>query len=65
MSLAAQTLSSLRRQLTAGDISSRDIVEDAIAQVAARDGEIGAFISHDPETALAEAEKADLSLPLG
>ncbi|MDB4433941.1 Asp-tRNA(Asn)/Glu-tRNA(Gln) amidotransferase subunit GatA [Akkermansiaceae bacterium] len=65
MSLAAQTLSSLRRQLTAGEISSRDIVEDAIAQVAARDGEIGAFISHDPETALAEAEKADLSLPLG
>ncbi len=65
MSLAAQTLSSLRRQLTAGDISSRDIVEDAIAQVAARDGEIGAFLSHDPETALADAEKADLSLPLG
>jgi len=65
MSLASQTLSSLRRQLTAGDISSRDIVEDAIAQVAARDGEIGAFISHDPEAALAEADKADLSLPLG
>jgi len=65
MSLVAQSLTDLRRQLTAGDISSRDIVEDAIAQVAARDGDIGAFISHDPEAALAAADQADLSLPLG
>lgn len=65
MSLAASSLSSLRRQLTAGDISARDIVEDVIAQVSARDGAIGAFLSHDPETALAAADQADLSLPLG
>ena len=65
MSLAAQTLSSLRRQLTAGDISPRDIIEDAVSQISARDGEIGAYISADPEAALAEADKADLSLPLG
>ena len=65
MSLASQSLSSLRRQLTAGDITSRDIVQDTIDQISARDGEIKAFLSHDPETALAEAEKADLSLPLG
>ena len=65
MSLASQSLSSLRRQLTAGNITSRDIVQDTIDQISARDGEIKAFLSHDPETALAEAEKADLSLPLG
>ena len=65
MSLASQSLSSLRRQLTAGNITSRDIVQDTIEQISARDGEIKAFLSHDPETALAEAEKADLSLPLG
>lgn len=65
MSLASQSLSSLRRQLTAGNITSRDIVQDTIDQISARDGKIKAFLSHDPETALAEAEKADLSLPLG
>lgn len=65
MSLASQSLTSLRQQLTAGDISSRDIVEDAISQISARDGEIGAFLSHNPEAALALADKADLSLPLG
>ena len=65
MSLASQSLSSLRRQLTAGNITSRDIVQDTIEQISARDGEIKAFLSHDPETALAEAEKTDLSLPLG
>ncbi|MEN8694084.1 MAG: Asp-tRNA(Asn)/Glu-tRNA(Gln) amidotransferase subunit GatA [Akkermansiaceae bacterium] len=65
MSLAAQSLTSLRQQLTAGDISSRDIVQDALDQVAARDGEIKAFISCDAEAALAAADAADLSLPLG
>ena len=65
MSLAAQSLSSLRRQLTAGEISPRDIIEDAVSQISARDGDIGAFISSEPETALTEADKADLSLPLG
>ena len=65
MSLAAQSLSSLRRQLTAGEISPRDIIEDVVSQISARDGDIGAFISSEPETALTEADKADLSLPLG
>lgn len=65
MSLAAQSLTSLRQQLTAGDISSRDIVQDTLDQVAARDGEIKAFISYDAEAALAAADAADLSLPLG
>lgn len=65
MSLAASSLSSLRRQLTAGEITARDIVEDVISQVSSRDGDIGAFLSHDPESALAAADQADLSLPLG
>jgi aspartyl-tRNA(Asn)/glutamyl-tRNA(Gln) amidotransferase subunit A len=65
MSLAASSLSSLRRQLTSGDITARDIVEDVISQVTTRDGAIGAFISHNQESALAAAENADLSLPLG
>ena len=65
MSLAASSLSSLRKKLTAGEISARDIVEDVIAQVSNRDGDIGAFLSHDPEAALSAADQADLSLPLG
>ncbi len=65
MSLAATSLSSLRRQLTAGEITARDIVEDVISQITTRDGDIGAFLSHNPEAALAAADQADLSLPLG
>lgn len=65
MSLAASSLSSLRKQLTSGDITSRDIVEDVIARISDRDGEIGAFLSYNSEDALAAAEKADLDLPLG
>lgn len=65
MSLASQSLTSLRQQLTAGDISSRDILEDAISQISARDHEIGAFLSYNPEAALVAADQADLSLPLG
>ncbi|YCM45822.1 Asp-tRNA(Asn)/Glu-tRNA(Gln) amidotransferase subunit GatA [Verrucomicrobiaceae bacterium 227] len=65
MSLASQSLASLRRQLVAGEISSRDIVQDVIAQIASRDGDIGAFLSHNPEAALKAADAADLSLPLG
>lgn len=65
MSLASQSLANLRRQLVAGEISSRDIVVDVLAQIADRDGGIGAFLSYDADAALAAADRADLSLPLG
>ena len=65
MSLSASSLTTLRRQLTSGETSAREIVEDVIAQVSSRDTEVGAFLSFDPEAALAEADQADLSLPLG
>ena len=59
MSLASQSLASLRQQLNSGDITSRDIVEDVISQIDSRDGEIGAFLSLDPESALAAADQAN------
>lgn len=65
MSLAASSLATLRRQLTAGEITPRDLVQDALDQITARDSDIGAFLSVDPDTALAEADQVDLSLPLG
>lgn len=65
MSLAASSLVTLRRQLVAGEISAREIVEDVIAQVTERDGEIGAFLSFDAEAALTAAGQADPSGALG
>src|SRR6056297_1016085 len=65
MSLASQSISALRQQLAAGEISSRDIVESVAGEISAKDGEIGAYLSHDLKSALQAAEAADLSLPLG
>ena len=65
MSLASQSLCSLKRQLQSGEISSRDIVEDVIDQIESRNQSIGAFLSFDAKSALEAAQHADLSLPLG
>jgi len=65
MTLASQTISALRRQLTAGDIRSRDIVESISAAIAAKNEDIGAYLSVDLADALAQADAADLSQPLG
>lgn len=65
MSLSTLTISALRKRLQAGEISAVDIVEDLAAAIAAKDGEIGAYLSQDLESARAMAAAADLSLPLG
>ena len=65
MSLSSSSLTSLRQQLTSGEISAREIIEEVVNEVSARDSETRAFLSLDSETALAEAEQADLTLPLG
>ena len=65
MSLATQSITALRRQLAAGDIQSRDIVQSVADAIAAKDGEIGGYLSHDLEAALSQADAADLSQPLG
>ncbi|MES2476674.1 MAG: Asp-tRNA(Asn)/Glu-tRNA(Gln) amidotransferase subunit GatA [Verrucomicrobiota bacterium] len=59
------TITSLRRQLTAGETTPTAILESLAGEISARDGRTGAYLSHDLETALAEAAQADLSLPLG
>ena len=56
MSLASSSLSSLRQKLITGEISSRDIVQDVIDQITERDQDIGAFLSFDPDSALAAAD---------
>lgn len=65
MSLAKATLSELRQRLRAGEITPVDIVDDLAAAISSRDGEIGSYLSFDPEKARAAAAKADVSLPLG
>ncbi|MEZ5383884.1 MAG: Asp-tRNA(Asn)/Glu-tRNA(Gln) amidotransferase subunit GatA [Prosthecobacter sp.] len=63
--LASSSISTLRRQLVAGEITSRDIVLDLAAAAESRNSDLGAYLSWDVESALAEADKADLSRPLG
>ena len=65
MSLSTSTISALRQRLQAGEISAVDIVEDLAAAIAAKDGEIGSYLSQDLEAARAAAAQADLSKPLG
>ena len=65
MSLASSSISELRQKLTAGEISPADILDDLAAAIAARDPEVGAYLSLDLDAAKAAAANADLSLPLG
>ncbi len=65
MSLAHETLASLRRRLSAKEIHSRDIVQDLLTEIGAREKTVHAFTHIDEKAALAAAEKADSSLPLG
>ena len=59
------TITSLRRQLLAGETTAAAILEKLAGEISARDGQTGAYLSHNLEAALAEAATADLSLPLG
>jgi aspartyl-tRNA(Asn)/glutamyl-tRNA(Gln) amidotransferase subunit A len=63
--LPKMTITSLRRQLLAGETTPAAILEKLAREITARDGQTGAYLSYDLESALAEASGADLSLPLG
>ena len=65
MSLATETIASLRRRLAKREITSADIVRDLAASIESKNETIGAYLSWDVDAAIAEAEKADTSSPLG
>ena len=65
MSLATETIAALRQRLVSKEITPTDIVNDLAKTIEARNPAIGAYLSYDVESALAEAAKADLSQPLG
>jgi aspartyl-tRNA(Asn)/glutamyl-tRNA(Gln) amidotransferase subunit A len=55
VSLATETITTLRRSLNAGDITSADIIRDVAAAIEAQNPEIGAYLSWDTPAALAES----------
>jgi aspartyl-tRNA(Asn)/glutamyl-tRNA(Gln) amidotransferase subunit A len=63
MSLA--TLTDLRRQLRAGELTATDLLDDLEAAIAAGDPDLGAYLGRDFESARRAAAAADPSLPLG
>ena len=65
MSLSTESITSLRAKLTSGDIQPSDILDSLAESIDAKNGDIGAYLSYDLETAKAEANAADLSKPLG
>ncbi len=65
MSLATETIASLRQRLASREITATDIVNDLAKTIEQRNPAIGAYLSYDVEAALAEAAKADATLPLG
>jgi len=65
MSLASLSITELRKQLTAEEITPIQIIDDIEKAILTNDSEINAYISYDFDKAREMAKSADLSLPLG
>jgi aspartyl-tRNA(Asn)/glutamyl-tRNA(Gln) amidotransferase subunit A len=63
--LPALSIIELRDFLRRGEISPGEALQALEERIDAVDPEIGAYLVHDFATAMAEAEKTDVSLPLG
>lgn len=63
--LQQKTITELKAGYQSGEFKPREVVESLESAIIEKDGELGAYLSRDTEKALAAAEKADLSLPLG
>ena len=57
-------IASLRKQLQAGETTAAQLVQQVAADIATRDPQTGAYLTYDLDAALADAARADLSLPL-
>ena len=65
MSLAFSTIAELRRRLISKEISPVDLYEQMMQRIAEVDPKLNAYNYLNPELSKKQAEKADLSLPLG
>ena len=63
--LPALSIIELRDFLRRGEISPSETLQALEERIDAVDPEIGAYLVHDFATAMVEAEKTDVSLPLG
>jgi len=65
MSLHTETIASLRRKLTAKEISPTDIVQDLLKRIESVDPKVHGYLRVNAEAALQQAKVADLNRPLG
>ena len=63
--LTELTISDLQAGFRSGAFSPVEALQSLEQKIASVDGEVGAYLARDFTTALAAAEKADVSLPLG
>jgi aspartyl-tRNA(Asn)/glutamyl-tRNA(Gln) amidotransferase subunit A len=59
------TISELSAKLARREVSAREAMQSCLDQIARVDGQIHAFISHNPDDALAQADAADKELAGG
>lgn len=59
------TISELTARLARREVSAREATQACLDQIARVDGDIRAFISHDPADALAQADAADKAIAAG
>ena len=59
------TISELSARLIKREVSSREVTQACLDQIARVDGQIHAFISHDAADALAQADVADKAIAAG
>ncbi len=65
MSLASETIASLRAKLTRKEITPVDIITDLEAAIIKQNPALHAYLSRDFDSAKRAAESADITLPLG
>jgi aspartyl-tRNA(Asn)/glutamyl-tRNA(Gln) amidotransferase subunit A len=63
--LPALSIADLQSLLRRKEVSAREVINALQERIEAVDGEIGAYLSLDVDTAIKEAEEANLDLPLG
>jgi aspartyl-tRNA(Asn)/glutamyl-tRNA(Gln) amidotransferase subunit A len=63
--MTSLTIPELRQKLQSGAVKSREVVDQLASRVAAVDPKLKAYNFVDADKARAEADKADVSLPLG
>jgi len=63
--LPALSIADLQSLLRRREVSAREVVDALRARIEAADPEIGAYLSLDMESAVKEAEKTNIDLPLG